>query len=275
MNAISIGPLVFDGQRFAAVVAIVAFLLVVEISTRWRAWRNETAHAGLGVESWASLALIAWIITARFGFVVTNWPEFARHPADMLKLWQGGFSAGWGWAGGIAVLLIALLRDRKAVLVPIATGAVVAFLAHEIMGVAQPNASTALPSMQLTRLDGGTVELAGRGKPVVLNLWATWCPPCRREMPMMVEMAAQSENVDFVFANQGEGADRILAFLLAENLSLDGMVRDSGQQLMPRLGAFGLPSTLVFNAAGELVAAQTGEISRATLSRMIEQASDG
>ncbi len=89
---------------------------------------------------------------------------------------------------------------------------------------------------------------------------------------MMVDLAADTSDVDFVFANQGEGPDQVLAFLLGENLPFDGMVLDPRQRLMAQLRAIGLPSTLVFDAGGELVAAQTGEVSRAALTEMIEKA---
>ena len=89
---------------------------------------------------------------------------------------------------------------------------------------------------------------------------------------MMVDLAGASPAADFVFANQGESAEQILAFLLAESLPLDGMLLDPRQKLMAQLRAVGLPSTLVFDAGGELVAAQTGEVSRAALNDMIDKA---
>ncbi len=268
MNGVSIGPLAFDGQRLAAVAAIIAFLVAVEVIARWR--RNVGAAGDPA--SWATVALFAWIIGARIGFVAANWSEFAARPLEMLKLWQGGFSALWGWTAGAGVLLAALLRDRRRVVVPLAMGAVAAVLAQQIIVAGQPQTTATLPAMQLTRLDGGPVDLADRGRPVVLNLWATWCPPCRREMPMMIDMAARAPHVDFVFANQGEDAARILAFLADEKLLSADIVRDPAQKLMSRLGAVGLPSTMVFDARGQLVAARLGEISRATLSEMIERA---
>lgn len=278
MSAISVGPLVFDSQRFAAVVAILAFLLVIEVNARWRRWRRgRRGRSGPGARigddtGWASLALLAWIIGARAGFVLTNWSQFAAHPLDMLKLWQGGFAPPGGWIAGAGVLLAAILRRKDTVIGPLVAGAMAAFLAHQVISLPPPRDVTTLPAMQLTGLDGEVVQLAGRGKPVVLNLWATWCPPCRREMPMMVDMAARAQGVDFIFANQGESADRVRAFLTAQGLSSGGMAQDPEQKLMSRLHAIGLPSTLVFDAKGALVATQLGEVSRAALSRMIQKA---
>ena len=53
---------------------------------------------------------------------------------------------------------------------------------------AAPEVNRAAPDFQLRTLDGGTVRLSDlRGRPVVINFWATWCPPCREEMPLLVE----------------------------------------------------------------------------------------
>lgn len=270
MNAISIGPMVFDGARFAAIVTILLFLFVAAIAARLQQGRrNRQTDAAA---QWAIAAVLAWILGARLGFVIANWDQFAVHPLDAVKLWQGGFAPRAGWAAGVAILLVALLRDRRAIAGTLIAGATVAFMTHQIIGIALPRPAVTLPNMDLIALDGGNVPLAGGDKPVVLNLWASWCPPCRREMPMMVDLASAAPDVDFVFANQGESAAQVSAFLADQDLPSAGMVRDPQQRLMSRLRAIGLPSTLVFDAAGTLVAAQTGEVSRAALNEMIEKA---
>lgn len=267
MNAVGVGPLVFDGARFAGVVALLLFLGVTEIVARLQPGKLPGDAA-----KWAGFAVLAWIVSARVGFVIANWPVFAAHPLDALKLWQGGFLPAAGWAGGIAVLLVALLRRAPGAALPLALGGVVALVAHQTVTVTLTRPAVMLPDMQLIALDGSGAHLGGHGRPVVLNLWATWCPPCRREMPMMTDLAATTLGVEFVFANQGEDAAQVRAFLRDENLPGDGMIRDPQNRLMAALDAVGLPSTLVFDAKGRLVAAHTGEISRAGLTRMIAQA---
>lgn len=270
MNAVSIGPLVFDGARFAAVVGLLLFFAVTEIVARLQRGRLPGDAA-----RWAGYGVLAWILAARAGFVAANWPVFAAHPLDALKLWQGGFLAAAGWAGGIAVFLLALRSRARAALLPLALGGAVALVAHQIATARLTGPAVTLPVMQLAALDGRAQQLAGRDRVVVLNLWATWCPPCRREMPMMTELAASLPDVDFVFANQGEEAAQIRAFLQAEDLPDTGMIRDPRSRLMEDLGAIGLPATMIFDAKGRLVAGHTGEISRAALTRMIAQATGG
>lgn len=268
MNAISIGPLVFDGARFAAVMGLLLFFAVSEVTARMQ--RDRPVG---DVARWAGIAVLAWIAAARIGFVVANWSEFEPRPLDALKLWQGGFLPRAGWVAGGAVFLLALLRDATVVLKPLAFGGVAALIAHRAVTAMLPLPDVALPEERLAAVDGGGgVQLAGRDRPVVLNLWATWCPPCRREMPMMTDLAANTPGVDFVFANQGEHNSQILGFLTREGLPLEGMVRDPQSRLMSVLGVSGLPTTMVFDAKGRLVAAQVGEVSRAALTGMIEKA---
>lgn len=263
MNAISVGPFVFDAVRLTAIGAILLFSVAVSLLSR----RGKT-----GTEAWVNLAILIWILGARVGFVLLHPEDFVRAPLDVIKLWQGGFSAPAGWIAGGAVLLVALVRGRQAVIPPLLIAAAVAGGSHWAVSAALSRPDMALPTMNLLALNGAEVELAGRDRVVVVNLWATWCPPCRREMPMMTDLAAEMPEVDFVFANQGESGRQIFAFLEAENLPQSGMLRDPEGQLMDRLGAVGLPSTLVFDDRGALVRAHTGEISRAALRAMIETA---
>ncbi|WP_322629100.1 redoxin family protein, partial [Halothiobacillus sp.] len=90
-----------------------------------------------------------------------------------------------------------------------------------------------LLTAQLVDLSGSPVDLqAQQGRPMVLNLWATWCPPCRREMPMMVDVAQAQDEVDIVFANQGETTESIGVFLEQSGLPPTGILRDPNSALM-------------------------------------------
>lgn len=264
MTAVAIGPFVFDAGRLSAVVALLVFSFVAGAVARRRA----------GIETWAGWALLGWIVGARIGFVALNWGDFAPQPLDALRVWQGGFHARTGWVAGGAVLVVAALRGHHHVLRPLLVAAAIIGVAHQAAVSALPRPAMTLPTMQLMAMDGSAVQLAGREKVVVLNLWATWCPPCRREMPMMTELAAELPQVDFIFANQGEEAERIFAFLTAGNLPFSGMLRDPSGHLMGRLRAVGMPTTLVFDAGGNLSGSHTGEISRAALRAMIDTAEE-
>lgn len=264
MNAVQIGPLVFANDRFIAIMAIMAFLLASEIFARWR---NPDARA---IHRWAMIALLGWIVGARLGFVLFNLDAFVAAPLDAFAVWQGGFDVRAGTATVAAILLIAFLRKSPAVL-PVTLSALVAAVAMALTDLALPDGLDGrLPDTAFADMTGAKVSLgADSGQPVVLNLWATWCPPCQREMPMMMEIAAAQKDARIVFANQGEDPATIARFLATANLPQDGILRDPQSALMQEFGMVGLPNTLFFDATGQLVTAHTGEISRAELMRKI------
>lgn len=106
---------------------------------------------------------------------------------------------------------------------------------------------------------------------MVINLWATWCPPCRREMPVLAEAQRLRSDVSFVFANQGEGVNTIQQYLAAANLLLSNVVLDPSKALGREAGSRGLPTTLFYDAQGHLVDAYVGALSTATLSSKLKK----
>lgn len=133
------------------------------------------------------------------------------------------------------------------------------------------------PDVKLVTLDGHSITLyaiAARHphQPMVVNLWASWCPPCRAEMPMLAAAQAHDPNVTFVFANQGESASAARQFLSSESLTLNNVLLDSGRRLARSVGTQAYPTTLFYNAAGRLVDRHMGMLSRATLTQAIESA---
>ncbi|PZX12784.1 thiol-disulfide isomerase/thioredoxin [Palleronia aestuarii] len=265
MNAVQIGPLLFDGARFTAIIAALAFAVTAGIVSWWYARRGMETRVPVFA------LIVVWIVAARVGFVAINWETFAAHPLEAFALWQGGFSARAGTIG-FAVVALAAILSRPGTVAPILIGAGVAVLAANATEFALRDGSAAtLPGTAFSAYEGAPVTLSDRnGTPLVVNLWATWCPPCRREMPMMLEVAGQAEGIDVVFANQGETPPQIASFLDETGLDGDGIVFDPDGQLLGGLGAMGLPTTLFFDAQGSLVSAHTGEISRAAFTSAIE-----
>jgi thiol-disulfide isomerase/thioredoxin len=125
---------------------------------------------------------------------------------------------------------------------------------------------SAVPEVPLLTLAGAAVSLPRlvEGRPAVVNLWATWCPPCREEMPMLAAaQAREADRVRFVFADQGEGAPAVRRYLDDEILTpLDHVLLDAGSTLRRRAGSRGLPTTLFFDAQGRLVDRHVGPLSR-------------
>lgn len=109
------------------------------------------------------------------------------------------------------------------------------------------------------------------GKPVVLNLWASWCPPCLREMPLLQQAQQQYTGVRFLFANQGEDEVLVRQFFRSQPLRLQHVLLDPGGALGREYGSVALPTTLFFDARGRLQTVHLGELSEATLASKLQQ----
>ena len=128
-----------------------------------------------------------------------------------------------------------------------------------------------LPPIALVSLDGKPVKLADfKGKPTVLNLWATWCAPCIREMPVLQQAQVDHPAVNFVFVNAGESAERVQGWLQMRKLPLKNVLLDPTNQTTAHFRTPGYPTTLFFDANGGLVSVRVGEVSRATLMERLQ-----
>ncbi|MXQ14159.1 redoxin domain-containing protein [Microvirga makkahensis] len=117
----------------------------------------------------------------------------------------------------------------------------------------------------------GASLTAFAGKPVVVSLWASGCPSCRREMPMMAEAAAAPKDVTYLFVDQGERRAAIEAYLASQNLMLPNLLLDSRQDVARHYAMPGLPGTLSIGADGKLRSTHVGEISREALAAAISR----
>lgn len=119
------------------------------------------------------------------------------------------------------------------------------------------------PDFVLNDLEGNPVQLSDlRGRIVFLNFWATWCVPCRREMPAFEDfMAEQAADGPIVLAvNDGETAEQISAFF--EEINVEGIptLLDSAGSLRRTYAVAALPTTFVIDEAGLIRAVKFGEI---------------
>ena len=103
----------------------------------------------------------------------------------------------------------------------------------------------------------------------MVNLWATWCPPCQREMPVLQKAQAARPDVHFVFVNQGESAQQVAAYLARSGLQLRNVLLDAKGDAGTALGHRALPTTLFFDAEGRLVDTRLGELSEASLAERL------
>ena len=112
-------------------------------------------------------------------------------------------------------------------------------------------------------LNGNKQSLADhQGKVVLLNLWATWCPPCRAEMPSIDRLAGAMEGSDFeviALSTDRGGIEKPAGFfkdILVRNLEV---VHDRGNQVSREAGVLGLPVTLILDRQGREIARMIGD----------------
>jgi len=117
------------------------------------------------------------------------------------------------------------------------------------------------PEFSLQDLDGNIVKLSDfRGKPLIVNFWATWCPPCRKEMPSM-ERAWQiikDQGIAMVAINVGEDEDTVFTFTADYPLSFP-LLLDTTGSVTQRWPVVGLPTTFIVNPEGKIVYRAIGE----------------
>ena len=218
--------------------------------------------------SWAPAAVLVGVVAARLGHVVGHLESFAGEPLRALAIWQGGFSFAWAVP---AVAVLTLLRLRKAearawAVLPVAVGLLVWNTTLHLAEAASGADGKPLPQLTLEQLDGAPIDLAATGgRPRVINLWASWCPPCRSEMPVLAEAARATPGVDFLFVNQGETHKRVAGYLTIEHLSLQHVLLDSTGEVARHFNAPGIPVTLFFDGDGRLRRQHVGQVSREDL----------
>jgi thiol-disulfide isomerase/thioredoxin len=129
-------------------------------------------------------------------------------------------------------------------------------------------------------LDGGTYDsVADRGKPVVVNVWWSNCGPCRTEMPLLADAAADlGDTASFIGINtRDNSADNGLAFERSIGVDYPSIFSPDGQALLaikklPRA----VPATVILDAEGRMAAAIAGEIpTKLTLTQLVQCIADG
>jgi cytochrome c biogenesis protein CcmG/thiol:disulfide interchange protein DsbE len=140
--------------------------------------------------------------------------------------------------------------------------------------IGSPLVGRAAPDFALSPLDGSApVTLANlRGKPVVLNFWATWCVPCFEEHPVLVGTARRlGDRVRFVGVIYQDSADTVKSFLARQGSSYPTLM-DPGGRTAIAYGVFGVPETYFIDPSGKIAAKQVGPLDEGTLAQKLAAA---
>ncbi|HLV77945.1 MAG TPA: TlpA disulfide reductase family protein [Marinobacter sp.] len=266
MLSVGVGPLSLSIGHLLLILAFVVALLVGALAGR----KEKIPVAG----TLTDVFLVA-MVSARIGFVARYSDEYRSDWLGMIDIRDGGFDLVIGLVAALAFTAYLLWKKplmrrtlgsavAAGMIVWAGTSGVIALINQQIRG---------LPEVALTDLNEHPVDLVrlAGDRPTVVNLWATWCPPCIREMPVLEEAQQRYPGINFVFANQGEHPETIRRFLMAQNLNLSHVLSDRQGQFGRITGSHGLPTTLFYNAEGHLVDSHMGELSRASLRRSLER----
>lgn len=266
MLSVGVGPFSLSIGHLLLILAFIVALIVGALAGRKEKLPISGALADI---------FLAAMVGARVGFVARYFEHYQDDWLGIIDIRDGGFDV----VSGVVVALLFtgyLLWRRSNIRRPLAyavasglitwgfTGGVIALIDNQTQG---------LPEVALTDLNEQSVDLDSltRGQPTVVNLWATWCPPCIREMPVLEEAQGRYPGINFVFANQGEHPETINQFLSEQDLDLKHVLSDRQGSFGRATGSQGLPTTLFYNASGKLVDSHMGELSRASLARGLER----
>ncbi len=156
-----------------------------------------------------------------------------------------------------------MIKKNKLIL---ALGALVLGTCLTTFAAPAPAAKMVAPSLQLQSLEGKTVKLSDyKGKIVVLNFWATWCPPCREEIPDLVALqkqyAAQGVVVLGVSMDEG-GPAKVASFAKKYGINYPVVMGDA-KASADYGGIQVLPTTFIIDRAGKIVDGLQGATDRA------------
>lgn len=275
MLSVSIGPLALPVSPLLLLAAVwTAGALSTHLARRAgkRAVATEATDA---LPQRANLAVfhaaLAGLLAARLAHVALHAQAYLPEPWLVLDVRDGGWHAAAGLATAAAWLAWQAWRApreprlARALAVGALAGAAVWTLGGWATGRFEPVPRPTLAFQALE--DGGSTSLAqvAAGRPQVVNLWASWCGPCRQEMPVLAQAQARQPHVAFVFVNQGESAEVARRYLAAEGLGLRHVLLDPRSTLGAAVRSRGLPTTLFYDAQGRQVDAHFGVLNAAAL----------
>lgn len=129
----------------------------------------------------------------------------------------------------------------------------------------------AAPTFKLKNLAGEEVAVEAKGKPYIINFWATWCPPCQAEIPDLAAFYADhKDTVDFYAVNLQEDAPPVQKFMEERKAALPVLLDTQGAAAN-LYGVRAIPTTIVVDAEGKVIYRKTGGVTKEELEDVISK----
>jgi thiol-disulfide isomerase/thioredoxin len=151
---------------------------------------------------------------------------------------------------------------------------VLALIAALVWAAIKSGAASGPLDFSVAGLDGGSVRLTDyRGEVVAVNFWASWCAPCREEMPALAAYAREHQGDGFVLLSINVGEDYHTARdFIKQYGDAFPVGLDEDSDLADRMGVSGLPVTLILDANGYIVYRHVGAIPLSVLDQKVNEA---
>ncbi len=262
---VNIGPFAFQLTYLLALACA-----SVAIAVGWVVGRKSQ----IGISDVLYDMVLVAVPTGRAVFVAIWTSAYQDDPWSVFDIRDGGIDP---WSALTAALLMAVwrVRQRPVLLKPLLIGLLAGTGAWHIFSVIGWTGTPpqTLPAISLIDMDSKSkpLEVPADGRAMVVNMWATWCPPCQREMPALSRAQGVHPNVSFVFVNQGESLEVVRKYMRASPFHLDQVLIDVDNLLGKAMDSNALPMTLIYGENGRLLYSHQGLISETVLSMQLQR----
>ena len=131
-----------------------------------------------------------------------------------------------------------------------------------LLSCGSQSAQISVADIELTKLDGTltSISAASLELPLLVSLWAVWCQPCKRELPVLQDISRQREDLAILAVNIGDDPETITSFLVENGLSIPVAIDNNGA-LLEALDAATVPVTVLFDTDGKILWSHLGVVS--------------